>query len=225
MVAVNVIPASPIDQLHSRFETLILPKVERHAQVYFRNEKCRHKRADRIAETIALSWKWFVRLAERGKDATKFPCVIANLAARAVKSGRKVAGQIKARDVMNELNQHRHSFVVESLSTSTARSRENLFGTVGGQHKQDAFEERLRDNTVTPVPDQAAFRIDFPAWLRTLTPRERRIIRTMAMNERTKDLSRQFELSQARISQLRREFMEDWTRFCSDPEIDPKVAA
>jgi DNA-directed RNA polymerase sigma subunit (sigma70/sigma32) len=57
------------------------------------------------------------------------------------------------------------------------------------------------------------FRLDFKDWLRSLTPRERRIIRAMARNERTKDLSRQFEVSPGRISQMRREFKEGWERF------------
>jgi hypothetical protein len=74
----------------------------------------------------------------------------------------------------------------------------------------------LRDNTVTPVPDQVQFRIDWPAWLATLTARERRMIRAMARSERTKDLSRQFELSPARISQIRREFRDAWARFCGE---------
>src|SRR5262249_11503739 len=93
---------------------------------------------------------------------------------------------------------------------------ETLHGTVLGQRRQDAFEERLRDNTVTPVPDQVCFRIDFPAWLGTLTPRERRIIREMSNNERTLDLSKRFEVSPARISQRRREFHDDWKRFCGE---------
>jgi hypothetical protein len=35
----------------------------------------------------------------------------------------------------------------------------------------------------------------------------------MANNERTSDLGRRFDLSPARISQLRRELHADWTRF------------
>jgi hypothetical protein len=38
----------------------------------------------------------------------------------------------------------------------------------------------------------------------------------MANNEGTLDLSRQFELSPGRISQLRREFCDDWRRFCGE---------
>ena len=61
-----------------------------------------------------------------------------------------------------------------------------------------------------------AFRIDFPAWLKTLTARERRLVRAMARNERTTDLSREFGVSPGRISQLRRAFMEDWRRFIDE---------
>ena len=80
------------------------------------------------------------------------------------------------------------------------------------------MEERLADNTRTPPPEQAAFRIDFPEWLKTLSRRDRKIIRAMAMNERTKDLSRQFEVSAGRISQMRRDFKVGWDRFVGDGE-------
>jgi hypothetical protein len=35
----------------------------------------------------------------------------------------------------------------------------------------DALEERLRDNTLTAVPEQVCFRLDFPAWMNTLNDR------------------------------------------------------
>lgn len=203
--------------LHARFQAL-LPRIERHGEVYFRGVKCGAKRADYIAEMVGLVWRWLVRLAERGKDGFRFPMVLANYAARAVNSGRRVCGQLKPNDVLSERAQQRHSFIIESLPISTRASYENLYSLPHGQEHQDTWEERLRDNTQTPVPDQVAFRSDFPSWLRTLTARERRIIRAMAQNERTKDLSRQFELSPARISQMRREFMEDWKRYCRDVE-------
>jgi DNA-binding CsgD family transcriptional regulator len=47
----------------------------------------------------------------------------------------------------------------------------------------------------------------------TLTARERRLVREMGNNERTMDLSKRFDLSPARISQLRRELHIAWTRF------------
>ena len=142
--------------------------------------------------------------------------MLASYAARAVRCGRRVCGQEKGKDVMSSLAQQRHGFGVEALPASLLSSFEERYTAARGQNQQDAFEERLRDNSQTPVPDQVCFRIDFPAWLTTLTARERRLVHDMANNERTLDLSRRFELSPARISQLRRELHNDWRRFCGE---------
>lgn len=85
------------------------------------------------------------------------------LLARAVNSGRRVAGMAKAKDVLNPATQRRHGFKVEPLPVSTAASHEELYATVHGQQLHDAFEERLRDNAITPVADQVQFRSDWPA--------------------------------------------------------------
>jgi hypothetical protein len=204
--------SNPVDASHAAFLT-ILPRIMLHGQVVFRNLKCPDRKANAIAEIVALSWRWFLRLAAKGKDATRFPTALATFAARAVKSGRRLCGQEKAKDVMNPMTQKRQGFRVEPLPSSTGASHEYLYSAPHGQDHHDAFEERLRDNTITPIPDQVQFRIDWPAWLATLTGRERRMIQAMAQNERTSDLSRQFEVSPGRISQLRREFQADWQRF------------
>jgi hypothetical protein len=78
---------------------------------------------------------------------------------------------------------------------------------------QEALEERLRDNTQTPVPEQAAFRIDWPAWQQTRTERDRRIITDLTAGERTLEVSRKYGISPGRVSQLRQEFHADWLRF------------
>jgi FixJ family two-component response regulator len=69
-----------------------------------------------------------------------------------------------------------------------------------------------------PPDEQAMFRLDFAAWLNSLTTRERQIVRAMARNERTRDLSQQFGVSPSRISQLRRDFALSWQDFCADAE-------
>jgi hypothetical protein len=200
----------------------IRPRIELHADIFFRHVRCHDTRADRIAETLALAWKWFLRLSEKGKDATGFPAVLAQYAARAVKSGRRVCGQQTSRDVMSPLAQQRHGFRVESLPTSTRTALEEIYGTPRGQRLHDVFEERLVDHVRTPPDEQAIFRIDFRAWLESLTPRERRMIEAMAANERTLDISKMFELSPGRISQMRREFHIGWERFCGDRDDDPQ---
>jgi hypothetical protein len=206
--------------LHARF-LLILPRIELHGRIYFRHLRCRHRKADLLQEMRALAWKWFLSLHRRGRDPLDFVAGFVSLLARAVHSGRRLAGMLRAKDVANPAAQGRHGFRLEPLPVAPRAGHERLYASPRGQELHDAFEERLRDNTITPVVDQVQFRIDFPAWLKTLTGRERRLVRVMARGERTLDLSRQFEVSPARISQLRREFQEGWERFTADPDELP----
>jgi hypothetical protein len=110
--------------LQARFLTL-LPRIEAHARIYFCSIRCADKLADRIAETIALAWKWFLRLEERGKDATQFVSAIATFAAKAVKSGRRLAGMERAKDVMNGRTQYRHDCMCFGANGSTASAPRN----------------------------------------------------------------------------------------------------
>jgi hypothetical protein len=175
----------------------ILGRIEQHAKIAFRHVTCREKRADLIAETVGLAWRWFKRLAERGKDARQFPSTLASYAAKAVRSGRRVCGQLKARDVMSERGQQRHGFCVGKPPNYSPESSNPL-------------SEALTDNTVSPAIDQVQFRCDFPAWRRTHCRRDRRLM----LGERTKDVARRFRLSESRVSQLRQQFHDDWTGFC-----------
>jgi hypothetical protein len=201
--------------LHRQFLAL-LPRIELHGRIFFRHLRCEQTRQDAIAEMVALAWIWFRRLVRRGKDPFTFPIALATFAARAVRSGRRLCGGEPPKDVLSPIARCRHGFRVEPLPLSTRANHETLYADPHGQELQDAFEERLRDNTITPPDEQAAFRIDFPAWLGTRTERDRRIIHAMALSERTYELSRAFGVTPGRISQLRREFHADWQRFTAD---------
>ncbi len=191
-----------IDQLHEQFLS-ILPRIRLHAEVYFRRIKCSHRQADAVQETVAIAWKWFRRLAERGKDATTFPSALAAYAARAVRSGRRVTGQEKAKDVLSPLSQQRDNFAINPIPNGSS-----LHGNV--------FDDALADNAVSPVPEQVAFRLDFSAWLKTYEERRRCIIEDLMLGERTLDVSNRHRLSPSRISQMRRCFHTDWRQFCGD---------
>ena len=186
--------------LQAHFVVAILPRIERHARVYFRDRSA-DKREEAVAETVALAWRWFLRLAERGKDAGEFPSVFAAFAARAVRCGRRVCGQEKSKDVLSPSAQQRHGFCVERLPDVP---------TVG----ENPFAEALADNTQSPVPEQVCFRCDFPAWLLTRTERDRRIIADMMQGEQTSALADRHGMTAGRVSQKRREYHEDWERFC-----------
>ena len=117
----------------------------------FRHIKCRQSREEAIAEMVALAWKWFVRLTNRGKDVSRFPCHLLPVRGFAVKSGRRLCGQEKPKDVLSPVAQKLKGFRVESLPVSSRTSHENLYAIVHGQREMDVFEERLQDNTMTPV--------------------------------------------------------------------------
>ncbi len=62
----------PAEQMHAGF-LVLLPRIETHALIAFRHLRCPDRRADAVAETVALAWKWYLDLARRGKDAARFP--------------------------------------------------------------------------------------------------------------------------------------------------------
>jgi hypothetical protein len=212
------LPTPSLSHLHARFLAL-LPRIRTHGRFFFRHLKCREKKADAIAEMVALSWKWFVRLVEKGKDPGQFSSILATFAARAVRSGRRLARMERTKDVLSPRAQQLHDFRVESLPQSTRASFEHLYSSPLGQRRQDAFEERLRDNAITPVPDQVSFRLDFPAWLKTRSERDRRVVQDLMAGERTQDVAAKHGLTAGRVSQLRREFMQDWWWFCGEPTV------
>jgi len=210
-----------IADLHDHF-SLLLPRIELHGCIYFRHLPP-HRKEEVLQEMQALAWAWFRRLARRGKNPNEFVVTFCRLLVRAINSGRRVIGQEKGKDVMSRLAQKRHGFTVEPLPTSNSASHAKLYSAAHGQQDHDAMEERLQDNTLTPVPDQAAFRIDFPAWVQTRSDRDQRIIDELMAGERTFDVSRRHGLSPGRVSQLRREFHDDWLSFNSE-KIDSQSA-
>jgi len=216
-------PAPPTDALHATF-LAILPRIVLHGEVVFRRVRCPHRKEEFVSEMVALCWLWFLRLRRQGKDATQFVSALATFAARQVWSGRRLCGQEKSKDAMSGRAQRRHGFRIEPLPASTRRPFDDFYGSVRGQHDLDAFEERLKDNAVTPPPDAAAFKIDFPCWLQTRRERDRRLIGDMIRDERTLDLAKKHGLSAGRVSQLRREFMASWERFCGEEECRPAPA-
>jgi hypothetical protein len=106
----------------------------------------------------------------------------------------------KAKDAMNRRTQQRHGFAIENLPD---------FSTLN----TNPVTEALADNTVTPPPDAAAFRIDFPRWLALLPDRNRRVAKDLMIGAGTVDTAQRFRMSPARVSQLRRELSEEWARF------------
>jgi hypothetical protein len=81
-----------------------------------------------------------------------------------------------------------------------------------------------RDTRGLPVPKVVAFRVDFKDWLKSLSGRDRRIAKYVSLTYRTRDAASKFNVSDGRISQLRRGFFHNWRRFVGD-EGDAAAAA
>jgi hypothetical protein len=160
---------------------------------------------------------------QNGKDATEFVSALAGYATRAVRSGRRLCGQLRANDVLSELAQRRHGFMVQPLPCSTTPSWEVRSGTTHSQQHFNAYEERLRDNTVTPPPDAAAFRIDFPKFLDSLTDRDRRLAEFLSLGHQARKAADRFGLSPGRVTQLRQRWCQEWRVFQGEERADERT--
>jgi hypothetical protein len=180
-----------------------LPRIQLHATISFRDVRCPQRRDDLIAEAVALSWKWWLRLRRRGKRPEQFVSAIATFAVRAARSGRRVCGMERSKDVLSPRAQRTHGFAVATLPAVSTLSSNPL-------------TEALQDNTRTPPDEQVCFRLGFPAWVLTYAERDRRLIEAMLLGEQTMHLAERFGISPARVSQLRRQFYGDWQHFLGE---------
>jgi hypothetical protein len=123
------------------------------------------------------------------------------------RSGRRVGLQANVRDVLSPQCQRKNEFVIETL---------NHFDETVGSWQDTAVE----DKRFTPA-DVAALRIDFNAWLASLSERNRQVAEKLATGETTSAVARLFGVSPARVSQLRRELQKAWFMF--QGELSPPV--
>jgi hypothetical protein len=193
--------------LQALFLSAVLPRVETHARICFRHVRCPGRRDDAVAEAVAVAWRWFLRAADKGKDAAALAGPLAVFAARHVRVGRRLCGQEASKDALSPLAQQRRGFAVQGLPRCD--------GGTAGNLTLDA----LADNTRTPPDEQAAFRIDFPRWLASLGRKKRRVALGLLAGESACDVAAANALSPGRISQLRVELMLGWRQFCGEPAV------
>ncbi len=192
----------PAPKWHDAFLAMI-PIITRYARAAFR-EFDPETREDLVQEAVANCVVAYARLVERGKESIAYPTVLAGFAVRQIKDGRRVGKSVASRDVYDEHGRIKHNIQLRHI---------------GDPHEQSGgWKEQLIENDRTPVPDQAAFRCDFPQWLGTLSARDHRIVDDLAAGERTGDVARRFEVSAGRISQMRGQLKESWEAFGEDDD-------
>ena len=176
----------------------LLPMILRYVTPAFRTLSP-DAQAEAVQECVANACVAYARLVERGKESVAFATVLARYAVSQVRAGRQVGGRLNILDVASDYCQRRKRFSLQRL---------DRFDPAEG-----CWQEAVIQDHRTPVFDQVWFRIDFPAWLRTLPRRDRRIAEALPAGHRATDVARRFQLSIARVSQLRRRFHRSWLAF------------
>lgn len=196
--------------LKAEFEEL-MPKLTQYFMSVFRFLRCEATRNDFIAEGVALCWKWFVRLKQRGKEPAVFVTTMARYAARAVRSGRTVCGQQKSKDVLSLTAKIKYGVGVVQFAARIPPERMRRPTPIPDEAL--VYEDHVADDTLTPIPEQAAFRVDWPVFLNTLSARDRNIATFLALGHRATEAAKEFNLSLPRISQVRKDWQRRWCEF------------
>lgn len=100
--------------------------------------------------------------------------------------------------------------------SSLRRSRTGMAGTIEPLDHRDeegCWQEVLVEHRTCTPADLAASRIDFLAWLGSLSARDQKIAKLLASGCGTSEVAAKVGLSWARISQMRRELMASWEEF------------
>ena len=185
--------ATPIDQ--AAFLP-ILPWVENHAAVQFRHLNPAD-REEAVAGAVAHAFVSFLAIRARGKDPAAFPSAVATFAVLAVINGRRIEGGSTSRDALDPVSRRKRGHIVHAIHSRSA---------IGW------WRDAIADPRIA-VADQAAFNLDFPVWLTTLTKVKRKAAELLASGYTTNAVAQLLRLCPARVSQLRRELAVSWAVF------------
>jgi hypothetical protein len=176
----------------------LLPKIVTYARFSLRNLP-RHIREEAVQQVVVLALLNYVRLLERGIEDRAYAGPLARYAVAQYRAGRRAAERINSRDVLANACQLRHGRTLERLS---------CFDSSLGEWGEAIVEDRRYGPA-----NAASMRVDFAAWLQSLPTRDRRVAETLATGETTSTVAQLFNVSAARIAQLRRELQRNWLVF------------
>jgi len=171
-------------------------------------------REEAVAETVALSWKGYLRCVEKRKRFT--PGTLAYFAIRQVRSGVRFNGTYST-DVFSERTQILRGVRIASLDIPPE--------TQGYRTSRSWWDrsEALTDRRNWDRPDEAV-RIshDYGAFLTHdgLQDSHRRVFDMLAEGYRPSEIAALLDVSRARVTQVKRELRKALKRFFG-PEIDP----
>ena len=209
MIATFPVPQEPDRQFVEQRFLEMLPSIRGVANYAFRHVR-RAVREDLTAESVAAAFCMFHRLVVRGHAELAYPSALAWFAVRQIREGRRVGAKLNAKDLTSPYGQRRRNVSVQSLFDAPAHGR---------------WEELVvEDRSVGPA-DVASFKIDFADWLKRLKRSKRQVALRLASGDTPSDAAVRFQLTRARISQLRKELRQNWNAFQGEPEQQAELSA
>jgi hypothetical protein len=172
----------------------MLPAIRHQLKVAFRHLDP-EARAEAVQEGVCNAMTAYLRLHERGQVEKAYATPLAQYAARQIRDGRKVGGKLNIKDVSSPYCQRLKHVVLERLDK--------------WDRDEGWMEIVVEDRNATPA-EIVRVRLDFDAWLKTLPRRDRKVALDLARGNRTSDVARRYDLSDGRISQLRKELHLSW---------------
>ncbi len=184
----------------SLFEQM-LPQIQRMAFGAFR-EKAPELREELAAEVVARAYCAFVRLVGQGRADIGYATPLAMFAVKQVKSGRRFGTKLNVRDISSEYAQMTKKITIQRLDRY--------------DNQADMWRSVLVEDRHAGPAEIAATRIDFAAWLRSLSSRQRRMAMFLACGETTGAAARRFRVSPSRVSQIRKYLRKTWETFVGE---------
>ena len=188
----------------------IMPTVERTVKHYFLTRMHGRLNSDAWEEfhanCLANCWEHFRELCRTGRDSKVYASVLAKYACKQTRSGRIVGTSLNVLEVLSDyskLNQGHTVYSIDSLLDSDTL---------------ETFAPYVIDQTADPA-HVAQMRLDFRAWLKSLTAQTYRIASMLATGETTRNVAEHFHLTDGRISQIRNELRESWRKFIGDDSV------
>jgi DNA-directed RNA polymerase specialized sigma24 family protein len=207
--------ASPLSETatadaHRAFEAA-LTRIDASLRYYFRRWPC-GRRDEAIDDARSATWVAWHGLLRRGKDPVAVGVTaIATNAGRAIKKGRAIAASRPVGLRSEEVHSPR------ALRPTRLRvvSFEELPESTPG-----AWQGWLAPDRRYGPADEAAFRLDFAAWLDALPPRKRRAAELLAEGHGTGEVARILGVTPGAVSQARAWLFRSWGRFQGEVDAD-----
>ena len=182
-----------------------LPAVKTHASIQFRH-LARAEREEMIAEAAAAAFVNVHHALRNGNGHRLKPSTVAHFAVLHVKGGRHVGGGTDSKtDVMSRKAQHRGGFKVVGLPWDSDSAFDCLKDPSSPVWKRVLLEDKN-----TPVPDQAAFRIDWSGFLRQQHDRTRKALALLGEGHKQVEVADRLGVTPAAVCQRVKKAEREW---------------